>query len=50
MLTYHYNKWIIIFSRYAEQVSLDDEVLVNENDEFIPERVVNISSLIMQGY
>ena len=35
--------------RYADQVSLDDEVLVNKNDEFIPTRVINVSSLMMQG-
>ena len=35
--------------RYAEKVSTGDEVLVPENNEFTPAKVINVSSLKMQG-
>ena len=33
----------------ADEVSVGDEVLVNENNGLIPEKVRNISSFIMKG-
>ena len=39
-----------IFSvRYADQLSIGDEVLVQENNELIPVKVNNVSSVAMQG-
>ena len=35
--------------RYAEQVSVGDEVLVQGNHQLIPRMVTNISTLFMQG-
>ena len=35
--------------RYADQVSVGDEVLVLRNDELMPAKVMNVSSIIMQG-
>ena len=43
----HYNNTLLY--RYASQVSVGDEVLVLRNDELMPVKVVNVSSLIMQG-
>ena len=40
---------INIYFRYADQVSIGDEVLVRRNDELIPGNVTNISSFMMQG-
>ena len=37
------------FFRYAVQVSIDDEILIQENDMFITAKVINISSFAMQG-
>ena len=39
----------ILCFRYANNISLGDEVLVNKNDQLIPEKVENISILLMQG-
>ena len=36
-------------TRYAEKVSTGDEVLVSENNELTPAKVINVSSLKMQG-
>ena len=35
--------------RYVGKVSIGDEVLVKENAELIPTKVVNVSSAMMQG-
>ena len=35
--------------RYADQVSVDDEVMVLRNDELMTARVMNVSSFMMQG-
>ena len=36
-------------TRYAEKVSAGDEVLVPENNKLTPAKVINVSSLKMQG-
>ena len=47
---YILNLWaFILYLRYAGQVSVGDEVLVNKNGEMIPTEIVNISDFIMQG-
>ena len=38
----------IISFRYADQVSVSDEVLV-QGDELIPARVISVSTFIMKG-
>ena len=44
------NKYISLnIFRFAEEISVDDEVLVNHNGELIPEKVMNVSRLIMKG-
>ena len=35
--------------RYADQVSVGDEVMVLRNDKLMPAKVMNGSSLIMNG-
>ena len=35
--------------RFAEQVSINDEVLVQEKNEFAPAKVINVSHMKMQG-
>ena len=35
--------------RYADQVSVGDEIMVVTNDKLMPTRVTNVSSLIMKG-
>ena len=50
-------KIIIIFKsnlsiqnfRYAEKVSIGDEMLVNGIYKFNPEKVINVSDIMMQG-
>ena len=39
----------ILSLSYADQVSVGDEVLLNEKDELTPAKVINISEIIMQG-
>ena len=40
----------VIFSfRYADQVAIGDEVLVQENDGLTPSKVINVTSSTMQG-
>ena len=34
---------------YAGQVSVGDEVLVQKDDNILPAKVINVSSIIMQG-
>ena len=35
--------------RYADQVSVGDEVMVLRNDKLMPSKVMDVSSLTMQG-
>ena len=35
--------------RYADQISVDDEVLAHKNDDLIPAKIINITSFTMQG-
>ena len=37
------------FFRYAEQLSNGDEVLIQKNFELSPEKVINVSDIIMTG-
>ena len=37
------------FFRYAEQLSSGDEVLIQKNFELSPEKVINVSDIIMTG-
>ena len=42
--------WYKITSfRYANQLSVDDEVLVHSNNNVVPAKVMNLSNLMMQG-
>ena len=43
----HYSN--MLWYRYVDQVSIGDEVMVLRNDKLIPAKVMNVSSLIMQG-
>ena len=38
-----------IIIRYADQITIGDEVLIQENDKLIQAIVINVSSSIMQG-
>ena len=38
-----------VFYRFADQVSVGDEMLVEVNDEITPAMVTNVSNLILQG-
>ena len=40
---------MLCFSRYADQVSVGDEVLVQEKDKFTPTEVIEISTFQKQG-
>ena len=40
---------IIFDFRYANQLAIGDEVLVENNDEFTPRKVLNMTHFIMQG-
>ena len=35
--------------RYADQVSVGDEILVQENNELIPDKVIKKSNFVMEG-
>ena len=35
--------------RYADQVSHGDEVLVNENNDLIPVKIISVSNFTLQG-
>ena len=37
------------FCRYARHVSVGDEVLVKQNYDMTPEKIINVSSFKMQG-
>ena len=39
----------IVSVRYSNQVSIGDEVLVQENDELIPTKIIAVSTSTMQG-
>ena len=41
--------YVFIF-RHAAHVSIDDEVLVNENNKLVPKKVLNVSNSIMEGH
>ena len=44
----HYT--VVQFSfRYADQITIDDEVLIPENNEVNPTKVISVSSFVMQG-
>ena len=38
-----------LFYRYADQVSVGDEVLLQVKDELAPAKVTNVSNVILQG-
>ena len=44
------NEQIYSIFRFADQVYVGDEVLVQKNDNLIAAKVISVSSLIMQGY
>ena len=35
--------------RFADQIAIGDEILVNKKDELVPTKVLKISSLLMKG-
>ena len=35
--------------RYADQVFVGNEVLIERNDEAVPAKVIDVSSLLLQG-
>ena len=39
----------MLLYRYADQVRVGDEVMILRNDKLMPTKVMNVSSLIMQG-
>ena len=39
----------MISFRYTDEVSVGDEVLVHENDELIPAKVIRVANALMQG-
>ena len=41
--------YFVISFRYADEVSVGDAVLVHENDELIPAKVIRVASALMQG-
>ena len=41
--------YTIIFFRYADDVSIQDEVLGDVNNEVTPVKVMNMSNIMMQG-
>ena len=47
--SYFVHHKIILSIRYADHVSVGNEVLVEENYELIPAEVINVSTLSMQG-
>ena len=40
---------VFISFRYADQVSVGDEVLLQVNDELTPVKVTHVSNIILQG-
>ena len=41
--------YFVISFRYTDQVSVGDEVLVDENNKLIPAKVIRVASTFMQG-
>ena len=39
-----------VFDRFADQISVDDDVLVHENGKLIPAKVTRISDMELQGW
>ena len=39
----------LLDSRYADQVLIDDEILVEKYNELIPKKVTNMSNIVMEG-
>ena len=39
----------IYYYRYADQVSVGDEILVQNNNELIPDKVIEESKFVMEG-
>ena len=58
-LQLHFEKKLIIIAeiieyfffkfRYANRISTGDEVLVQENDQIVPTKVINVTMFEMQG-
>ena len=46
---YANHDWIQLLSRYTNQVSVGNKVLVNVNDKLIPTKVIKIASMKVQG-
>ena len=42
-----YSSTIICFFRYADQVSIGNEALVEGNDELTPAKVINVNSNLL---
>ena len=36
--------------RYADKILIDDEILVQGNNGLTPAKVINVSSIVMQGH
>ena len=49
MVNFKGNVTIIILMRYADQVSIGDDVLAQEKDELTPAKVVQVSMVKAQG-
>ena len=45
----HTDKSLQICFRYADQVSVGDQILAEGNDEMIPRKVLNVSYFMEQG-
>ena len=45
----NWRTWNNLFYRYADQVSIEDEVLVKKNNNLTPVKIQNISNFAMQG-
>ena len=41
---------ILFYLRYADQVSVGDEVLVQGSDDLKPEKITNVTSFKLQGF
>ena len=38
-----------MYCRFADEVSLDDGVLVHDGNELVPEKVLKVSRLLIKG-
>ena len=43
------NYYHMLSFRYADQVSVGDEVIILQNDKIIPAKVIHVSNLVLQG-